>query len=1079
MPMKPALHSALGWLLALCSAVALAAEPAAPLSQLLQLDSQVALTNFGASLSTREREWLRPRPQLLIGMWGDEYAPIQFKSTPDTVAGIAADYLALLGNAMNIPLRVRWFNHRDEAIAALHAGQVDILSFFGSNETRETQLVQSQPYLHSPLAIVRRSGTGTGTGTGTATADKSDLKGRATLLSEHWTAAEIAKRAKRYPALDISPQSSVFKALAAVSLGRADYYLGDAVAASYYVEQNLFLNLRIANIDNNDTSFSFVTASTTPELSRAIAASMAAIPSWLRVSILRRWASGVTLDLDDNKLALSSQELRWIKENPVVQVGIDPTQAPYTFVDSGGEFSGMYADLLKVIGRRTGLSFRIQPRESIPALEADLLDHKSSMVTTLMPTAEREQRMKFTASVAPMAWGVVARRADSSVDGLDRLRGKRLAMVQGQGLEQRLSRDYPDVHLVFARDSIDGMGMVARGDADASLQSMATASYLIERYFNDQLHIVAVAFDQPFQARFGVAADAPYLLSILDKALLSMVPSERAAISAKWLANINYPTGTWASLRQSVFRYWPLAAAALALFTIWIGILLNQIRRRKQLEQALRQAKEIAERASQEKSNFLAVMSHEIRTPMSAVVSLLEIANRRSERGELDRESLKLAEASAKSLMDIVGGILDFRKIEAGELSLLRRAVNLPELVQHTIQLFEQVAHEKGLQLTCELAPDLPQTVWIDPVRVRQVLYNLLSNAIKFTEHGKISVTANPQAGAAPHMVCFVISDTGCGIPWEAQASIFEAYRQASLPTAYMGTGLGLNIVKRLVDLIQGQIMLSSQPGVGTTLRVLLPCPPASAEDEQHHAAPCPSASSLRILVVDDHPLNLKILNDQLSWLGYQPLCAASAAEALAIYTAGVDLVLTDCNMPKMSGPELAQAIRRIEQSEGKPRTTVIGYTANALPEARAQCMQAGMDDVLIKPIALEQLNKVLASWFPQQMQACMQTETQTETQTTPQPSTVTTQQLAQSMQDDCLALQRAIDGRQWQDIAGLAHRMRGANSCTIADEDIDQSCLVLEMAANRQDSASVARQYQRLNAALQSRELLDSNLLE
>jgi two-component system sensor histidine kinase EvgS len=682
--------------------------------------------------------------------------------------------------------------------------------------------------------------------------------------------------------------------------------------------------------------------------------------------------------------------------------------------------------------------------------------------------------MKFTVGVAPMAWGVVARHAESSIDSLNGLRGKRLALVQGQGLEQRLSQEYPDIRLVFVRDSIDGMGMVARGDADASLQSMATASYLIERYFNDQLHVVTVAFDQPFQARFGVAADAPYLLSILDKALLSMVPSERAAISAKWLANINYPTGTWASLRQSVFRYWPLAAAVLALFTIWIGVLLYQIRRRKQLEQALRQAKEAAEHASLEKSNFLAVMSHEIRTPMSAVVSLLEIANRHSERGQLDKESLKLAEAAAKSLMDIVGGILDFRKIEAGEMSLLQRAVNLPELVRHTIQLFEQVSHEKGVQLSCELAPDLPQTVWIDPVRVRQVLYNLLSNAIKFTEHGKISVTARPQADTSQPLVSFIISDTGCGIPSEAQASIFEAYRQASLPTAYMGTGLGLNIVKRLVELMAGEVTLSSQPGAGTTVSVVLPCPPTGAEHE-HDAALYMSTSlgtsALRILVVDDHPLNLKILSDQLSWLGYLPLCAASAAEALPIYTAGVDLVLTDCNMPKMSGPQLAQAIRRIEKNEGKLRKPVIGYTANALPEARAQCLQAGMDEVLVKPIALAQLSKVLAGWFPEH--TAPKAGTPVNTPAVAEPAAATLQQLAQSMQEDCLDLQTAIDNRQWQDIADLAHRMRGANSCTIGDEDIDQSCLVLEMAASRQDSSGVARQYQRLVTALRTRALL------
>ncbi|WP_035060231.1 ATP-binding protein [Andreprevotia chitinilytica] len=1048
-PIKALCCGLLGALIATSALATVATIP-----PLLSLNSQIAPTRFQVDLAPSDIAWLRQRGHLVVGMWGDDYAPIQFRAGNGAVVGIAADYLILLGNALQIPVRVRWFADRQAAYAALADHQIDLLSTQSSDTERLSPQVSSEPYLQIPLAIVRRAGP--------VSTDEETPAGRASVVEEAPAALAFAKQA---PDTTVPPQHSLFKALEAVALERADYFVGDAISASYYVEQNLFLNLRVSRLERAETTFSFLTANDESQLDQIIAEGLDAIPSWMRANILRRWASGIALDTEENKLALTDHEREWIARHPVVRVGVDTADAPYTFIDSAGEFAGMYADLLKVISRRTGLRFEVVPHETISALESDLRDGRADLATTLLDTPERRLFMAFSVDVAPMAWAIVASSDDPGIDSLESLRGKRLAIVQGHGLAPQLRARYPGIQLVFTRTAADGMDMVVRGKADATLQSMAAASYAIERHFDDKpLHVAATAFEQPYQARFGVTATAPELLGIINKALLSMSPSERAVISAKWLAHINYPTSTWERLRRTLFPYLPWALGLAALIVAWNSLLQYQIRRRKQLERELRQAKDEAERASTEKSNFLAVMSHEIRTPMSAVVGLLEMANRNSRAGITDHEALALAETSAKSLLDIVGGILDVRKIEAGELALSPRAVHLPELVSNTVYLFEQAAQGKGIRLICTVAADIAEWVWIDPVRAKQIFHNLLSNAVKFTTHGEITLQAwvEPMPDEAGQWVRFDVRDTGTGIAATDLPTIFEPFKQASSPQAHMGSGLGLNIVKRLAELMGGHATIASQQGAGTTVSVVLPCPVA-AENQLQLAQTWFATAPLRILVVDDHPVNLKVMGSQLSWLGYAPICVGNAIGALQHYGEGVDLILTDCQMPGMSGLELTRRIRAQEACEGRPRIPVIGYTANALPEEHQKCRAAGMDDVLVKPVELVRISQVLADWFPDQVTI------RTDAAPIAPPDLSSLQQdLAASLRADCAELATAVATVARSDIAAIAHRIRGAVACVVKDADVDQACVVLEMLSQRAEHAALEKQQVRLMQALQ-----------
>lgn len=1018
---------------------------------LLSLRSQVAPTTFTTTLSEQDAAWLQAQGELVIGLWGEDFAPIQFRPDAGVVEGVAADHLTLLGNALDVPVRARWFADRDAALAALRAHQVTAVSVYAEPRD-EKDLETSVPYLRAPLAIVRRAGP--------ALTDDGMLQGRGVVESTQADAWALLRHSPQ--AMPISSAPSFFKALEAVSLGHADYYVGDLVSATYAIEQGWFLNLRVVRVEQAGTRFQFLTSADQPQAKRVLDAGLDAIRSWMRISIVRNWAAGAAQDMDAaGRLVLTDAERAWLSTHPVVRVAVDTANAPYTFIDSAGEFAGVYADLLKMIARRTGLRFEVVPGSTVAALERDLHAGHADMVAMLMPTPERERFLSFTVDVAPMVWVLVARSGATGIDGLQSLQGKRLALVRGHGMTGWIQEQYPDIHLVAVDTVTDAMDLVARGGADASLQSMASASYAIERYF-DQLRIAGTAFDTPEMARFGVDRHAPELLGILNRALEGMSPAERANVASRWLANINYPTSTWQSLRNSVFRWLPWVAGGLALVLLWNSLLQYQIRRRRLAERQWRAAKEAAERASIEKSTFLAEMSHEIRTPMNAVIGLLEMANRRGQAGVLDAGSLVLAEASAKGLLDLVGNLLDLHKIEAGELQLAPRAVALRTLIADTVTLFRHAAHGKGVELQYTVAADVPEWIRCDPLRMRQVLGNLLSNAVKFTSHGDIVLSATRVEGN----LCISIRDSGSGIAPEDLATIFDPFRQVDSPAASLGTGLGLSIVRRLAALMGGAVTLESVVGQGTVVYLSMPCEPMRPPDPAGESLLF-AAAPLRVLVVDDHPINLRVVTDQLEWLGYQVVQASSGEAALeCLRSAGtIDLVLTDCSMPGMSGMALAECIRRGERQAEGSRRPLIGYTANALPEAREACLAAGMDDVLVKPLSIFQLSTVLAPWFGGRVLARPGSDA-------PPPAAAGSCGLIETLRDDLQQLHEAVLAGRWPQVADMAHRLRGAVACTRPDADMDQCCLVLELQARRGAQADVEiidEQYQRLAGRLLS----------
>ncbi len=386
---------------------------------------------------------------------------------------------------------------------------------------------------------------------------------------------------------------------------------------------------------------------------------------------------------------------------------------------------------------------------------------------------------------------------------------------------------------------------------------------------------------------------------------------------------------------------------------------------------ALRQAKEVAEESARAKGIFLATMSHELRTPMNGVLGCTQLLQDTT-LTDAQRQLLQTMHRSAEALLALVNDILDFSKIEAGKMTLEAADVHLRPLIDDVITLVAESARKKGLALTIALAPDVPELLRGDPVRLRQILFNLVGNAIKFTESGEVRVTVErcPSPAHLPDSVLigWRITDTGIGMTDDQLAGLFQAYAQAEVSTArkFGGTGLGLMICRQLVELMGGEITVQSAPGKGSTFSYTTLLLPAIHRGNSVTESGADRESSgdrsriSRILVADDNEINQVVACKFLQKLGYEVEIARNGREAIvAAARVHYDAILMDCEMPEMDGYAATRAIRQSE-TEAARHIPVIALTGHASSEDERVCLEAGMDAVLTKPVTLPALRATL-----------------------------------------------------------------------------------------------------------------------
>ncbi len=384
----------------------------------------------------------------------------------------------------------------------------------------------------------------------------------------------------------------------------------------------------------------------------------------------------------------------------------------------------------------------------------------------------------------------------------------------------------------------------------------------------------------------------------------------------------------------------------------------RDVTERKRVEAELQQAKAAAESASRTKSDFLASMSHEIRTPMNAIMGIADLLAKTPLSAQQDKY-VQIFRRSGDNLLNLINDILDLSKVEAAQLDLERTGFSLADHLEKVTEMVAPRADEKGLTLECTIAPGVANDLVGDPTRLRQVLLNLLGNAVKFTEKGRVWLKVESDADAAvPTALRFTVSDTGIGIPGHKLSRVFERFTQADSSTTrrFGGSGLGLTISKRLVELMGGRIWATSELGRGSVFAFAVPFEIWAAANRPVAvtvgAGAQPPLPPLRILMAEDSPDNCTITLAYLEHTPYQVDVAETGVVACRMFKAGhYDLVLMDRQMPAMDGLTATRTIRAWEKANGRRPTPIIALTASALKGDRETCLAAGCTAYLTKPI--------------------------------------------------------------------------------------------------------------------------------
>ncbi|MBN2283821.1 MAG: transporter substrate-binding domain-containing protein [Deltaproteobacteria bacterium] len=765
------------------------------------------------SLTVEEAAWLAEHPHITIAI-NQAWPPMDYVDTQGEPQGIGVGFIKALNARLNGRLKITalpW----EQMYEGVKEKRIDALMDITPRPDREPFFNFTKPYVTIPHIIIARKDA-------PFYNTLSDLKSRTVGVERGFFIERVLR--EKYPGIRVELFNTTSDALDAVSKGTIDAYVGNRAVAMYIAEQELITNLKgHGKVEETISVNAIGVRKDWPILRDILQKALDDLGRDEVGSILRNWV----IPQEGARVHLSPEEMSWLKAHPVLRVGHDIDWPPVEYLDDTGRFVGMSVDFVKLLGDIMGVTMEaVEPQSWQTTLE-DIEAGSVDILASVTRTPQREGFLLFSRPYLSIPMVIVTGRSTPYIGGMDELARKKVAVVSGYASHDILQSRHPEIDLMPVKDLTSGLNAVVRHDADAFVGSLAAVSHVIGR---EGLSGLKVSGETPYTYKLSIGSrkDQPILAEIIQKALNAVTEEERNAIYKRWIS-VTYERRVDYGLLWKI-----LLGAVLVVLVIlyWNRRLRSEIGLRRKVEAELVEAKDAAESANRVKSAFLASMSHELRTPLNSIIGFTGIILNELA-GPLNLEQkkqLRMIKGSTRHLLDLINDILDISKIEAGELEVSRETFDMRAAVTQVVDSLTPMAEQKGLSLSAEIAPDIGMLT-SDERRVRQVLINLVNNAIKFTERGGVRINCR----TSDSRVEVEVTDSGIGIKGEDMGRLFKPFQQldSGLSRRYEGTGLGLSVCKRVLDMLGGTIQVKSIFGEGSTFTFTVPLHPEDEHDEK------------------------------------------------------------------------------------------------------------------------------------------------------------------------------------------------------------------------------------------------------
>ncbi len=895
-------------------------------------------------LTPKAQNWMQQHPVIKVAAEPD-WMPFDFADDQGRYQGISHDYLQLISQKTGLKFEIiidQWHNN----LQKIRARQVDLLPAAYNTAERRQFLIFSEPYFEVLDYFFIRDDI--------QAKNFDDLAGLRLAIPKGYASIEALK--KNFPDIHLVEVNSFTDAIDRVLEGRADLLYDSYGPVTYTLQQEGINNIVPFKSTRNIIGVNplhMAIRKDWPILAEIINKGLDAITEAEKKSIYQKW-----LPATQKGIFLTDSEKQWLKQHHRIRFALFTNELPYEHIDSQGHPQGIAAEFFQLIAQKLDLGIDWLAVNN--TAELDSLPAQTVEVLVQNINADRQSNWLYSQPFAASPIVIVMRADKPYVDDLPELQGQIIALLDKYYNPADFSYLYPDIPLQSISDIRSGLTAISTGQIDALLLPLAQASYYINTLGAKDIRIVGKT-QASANLAFAIRQDFSPLLGLINKTLNNLDQQQKNTIFKHWgnrqfVEKVDYQLLV---ISLIVFLF------ILTIIFYWNRKLAAEITRRQSLEQQLIQAKENAEQANRAKSIFLANMSHEIRTPMNAILGFTELLYEELTNPR-HRAFVKTLRSAGNNLLTLINDILDLSRIEAGKLIISKKATNLTDLFQEVSDIFSLELIEKGLTMQLEIAPDIPDTLMLDEIRLRQVLLNLLGNAVKFTERGGISLKAWIKIRRRDSLDLMIeVQDSGIGISEENLSLIFRAFEQPDEQDMkkFGGSGLGLAICKRLVEMMDGELQVQSQPGVGSRFAILLKnVQPTDTDlslprDNSDHDYVFTGG---RLLLVDDVADNRALIKSYLADMPVEIVEAENGQQALDLANQqAFDVILMDIRMPVMDGK---QATIKLRETFNTP---VIALSASVLFNDNDLFDRSLFNAYLQKPIQKTALFQLLKRYLP------------------------------------------------------------------------------------------------------------------